>query len=419
MSEPTAVAENQLPVPEEPPLGCGRARLSWANGALSFLNGPHAWMLGELVRYYPDSKGVDKPFLPVVDPETGEQMELPLMSKYVLSSPENSGVLVMALAHNPKGKGKGREAYLMSRAGTIVSTKKIMLPDVSVIERGRTRRPLTAEGTEQQLVVISVEGRDDIVKWKLGLLSAREHMSEDQQVLHQCTGHDPDDERSVALPEWANQAIVLVEQGGMEAAKHIIQSNKTALRKGDIVISSAFSDLIWNLLKTKIHDFVFMYTIKGNLRYRIEKLGIEQGHDVTAEQRTLCRIADEQTDALQRWERMMGKPAVPPGWGVAMTEDDLVALPTDEKAAESVVRSWTHPYACPKCGLAFMKWGLCYTHMNNCEACDELMSDYSLDELLEICRTAEPKAEGSVNGLFSTSSDVAHAEGNVRGTVYQ
>ena len=57
--------------------------------------------------------------------------------------------------------------------------------------------------------------------------------------------------------------------------------------------------------------------------------------------------------------------------------------------------------------------------MNNCEACEELMSSCALDELLEICRTAEPKAEGSVDGLFSTSSDATHAEGGARDIVYQ
>ena len=154
----------------------------------------------------------------------------------------------------------------MSRAGTIVKTLKVMLPDVAIIEKGRTNPPLTAEGTEQQLVVITVEGRDDIVKWKLGLFSAYEYMSEEQQMLHQSIDHHNDDDPPSALPEWANGAIVLVEHGGMASAEHIIKSNEIVPRKGEIIISSAFSDIVWNLLRTELADFVFVYTIKGNLR---------------------------------------------------------------------------------------------------------------------------------------------------------
>ena len=123
------------------PQGCGRARLAWANGALAFVNAPHAWMLGELVKHYPDSEGVDKPWIMAQDDE-GRSEELQLMSKYVICSPEYASSLISALANNPKGKGSGREAYLMSRAGTVVATRKIMLRDVGVTERDRTA-PLT------------------------------------------------------------------------------------------------------------------------------------------------------------------------------------------------------------------------------------------------------------------------------------
>ena len=413
MMEPTAVNEDVIEhsfSTSEAPRGTGRARLSWANGALAFVDAPHAWMLKELLIRYPDEEGVDWPYLPAIDPETNERSELKLMSKYVLSSPEVSGILIMALAHNPKGSA-GRERYLMSRAGTVVRSHKVMLPGVSVIEVGRTKHALTAEGTEQQLYVITVDGRDDVVKWKLGLLSANKHMSGNQKALHQCTGYDPDGDYPSYSPDWANGAIVLVEQGGLEGAKHIIKSNKIPLRKGDIVVSTAFSDLVKTLLRTELQDFVWMYTIKGNLRYRIEKLGIEDGNELqTEEQRMLCEVADRQVDTLRRWEDVMGKPEVPHGWAVVMTEGDLDALPTNEAAAASAIRAWTHPYACPKCGLAYMKWGQCYAHMGNCMACRDLVAEYSQEELQVLSRVSEARAEGSVADLFNTVNAAVQTE---------
>ena len=124
-------------------------------------------MLRELVKHYPDSEGVDKPWIMAQDDE-GRSEELQLMSKYVISSPEYDSSLKCALASMPKGKGQGkgkggREWYLMSRAGTVVATRKIMLRDVGVTERGRTS-PLTIEGTKHQLVLLTVDGGDDIVK---------------------------------------------------------------------------------------------------------------------------------------------------------------------------------------------------------------------------------------------------------------
>ena len=92
-----------------PPQGCGRARLAWANGALAIVQAPHAWMLKELVKYYPDSEGVDKPWIMAQDDE-GRSEELQLMSKYLISSDEYSDSIIHTLGNSPKGKGKGREA---------------------------------------------------------------------------------------------------------------------------------------------------------------------------------------------------------------------------------------------------------------------------------------------------------------------
>ena len=130
------------------------------------------------------------------------------MSKYVLCSPENSGVLTIALTTNPAYATGGRQAYLMSRAGTIVHTMEIRFKNVGVTITGRTP-PLTAEDTEQEWVVVTVEGRDDIVKWKLGLFSSVEHMSVEQKVLHEHIDHC-DGEQNLEydppgfLPDWAN-----------------------------------------------------------------------------------------------------------------------------------------------------------------------------------------------------------------------
>ena len=88
----------------------------------------------------------------------------------------------------------------MSRAGTIVDTHKIKFRNVNVIQRGKTQ-PLTAEGTEQHLVVLTVEGRDDIIKWKLGLFAAAEHMSRQQRTLHEHIDHHNDNNPLGALPE--------------------------------------------------------------------------------------------------------------------------------------------------------------------------------------------------------------------------
>ena len=402
-------------IPDAPPIGTGRARLSFTNGALAFVSGPHSWMLQEIVKYRPDDKGVDKPWLPAVKPETGEEKELMLMSKYVLCSPENAGVLLIALSHNPKGKGKGREAYLMSRAGTIVETLRIMLHDVGMTEKGRTP-PLTAEGTEQQLVLITVEGWDDIAKWKLGLFSAFKHMSDEQQILHEHIDHYNDDDPPGALPKWANGAIVLVEQGGTAGAEHIIKSNSIVPQKGDIIISSAFSDILWNLLRTELADYIYLYTIKGNLRYRIEKLGIEEDYERSESQKILCRVADKQRDALDRMERMMKLLTTKPDVGL-----DLVAQTTEDAVAEDpIIRPWTHPYACPKCGLAYMKWGLCYAHMGNAEECSELLRLHQYQELQQMCRDAAPKAEGSPSDLFGGGGRAAQAGSSSSGvTVFQ
>ena len=86
-----------------------------------------------------------------------------MMSKYVISSPEYAPSLMRALANNPKGKGSGRDAYLMSRSGKVVATRKIMLRDVGVAQKGTTA-PLSIEGTKHQVVLITVDRRDDIVK---------------------------------------------------------------------------------------------------------------------------------------------------------------------------------------------------------------------------------------------------------------
>ena len=48
---------------------CIHARLAWANGALAFVNGPHAWKLREVVKHYPGSEGVDKPWIMAQDDE--------------------------------------------------------------------------------------------------------------------------------------------------------------------------------------------------------------------------------------------------------------------------------------------------------------------------------------------------------------
>ena len=391
-----------------PPTGCGRARLSWANGALAFVNGPHAWMLKELVKHYPDPEGVLKPWITAVDID-GKVEELELMSKYVLCSPENEKALILALSDNPKGKGKGREAYLMSRAGTIVERRRIMLHGVGITEKGRTT-PLTVEGTHHQLVLITVDGRDDIVKWKLGLFSAFDNMSEEQQTLHAHIEHDNDEKPPAALPEWAKGAIVLMEKGATSVAEHIIKSNDIVPQKGDIIISPAFTDIVWNLLRTELAEFVFLYTIKGNLRYRIEKLGIEDGYDTNETQKELCKAADKQRDDIERMERIT-KPAVATS-GAGL---DLDAFATGDDAGVAAddppIRSWTHPYACPTCGLAYMKWGLCYAHMGDSEECSGLLRLHSFEELQQICRAAAPKAEGSPSDLFLGGSEAARAKG--------
>ena len=89
-------------------------------------------------------------------------------------------------------------------------------------------------------------------------------------------------------------------------AEKIIKSNGSAPRRGDIIISPIYSDIVWRLLRAELSDFVYLYTIKGNLRYRIEKLGIEEGYDRTDEQKYLCKAADMQRDAAERMERMSG-----------------------------------------------------------------------------------------------------------------
>ena len=177
-----------------------------------------------MVKYAPDDKGEDKPWLPAVKPETGEEKELMMMSKYVLCSPDYAGELVAALATNPEGKGSGREAYLMSRAGTIVDTHRIRFSNVDVFQRGKSQ-PFTLEDTEHHIVVITAQGRDDIIKWKLGLFTGSEHMSMQQRTLHEHIDHDNDDNPTGAVPDWANGAIVLVECDSSDEARRILENN--------------------------------------------------------------------------------------------------------------------------------------------------------------------------------------------------
>ena len=65
--------------------GPGRARLPFVNGALSFVSGPHSWMLQEMVKYAPNDKGEEKPWLPAINPETGEGMYCAALTTLALS----------------------------------------------------------------------------------------------------------------------------------------------------------------------------------------------------------------------------------------------------------------------------------------------------------------------------------------------
>ena len=391
--------------------GCGRARLAWANGALAFVNASHAWMLKELVKHYPDSEGVDKPWMLAQDDEDRSE-EVQLMSKYVMCSPEYSKCLKEALRNMPNGRGRGgREWYLMNRASTVVATRKILLPDVGVTERGRTP-PLTIEGTKHQLLLITVDGRDDIVKWKLGLFNEFSDLSTDQQRLHEHIEYEDDGALHPALPEWAQGAIVFAEKGAASVAEKIITSNGIVPRRGDIIISPIHTDIVWRLLRAELSDFVYLYTIKGNLRYRIEKLGIEEGYERSDEQKLLCQAADMQRHAVERMELMYRhQPTIDADNASHMRSDAETSDAGIESDVATIagfgiavgnpaVRSWTHPYACPTCGLAYMKWGLCYAHMGNVQACSGPLRRNSLEELQIMCRSSEGKAEGSPSDIY-------------------
>ena len=154
--------------------------------------------------------------------------------------------------------------------------------------------------------MITVDGRDDIFKWKVGLFRAFSDLPKDQQRLHKHIQYEDDGGQHLALPEFAHGAVVFTEEGAASVAEKIIKSNEIVPRRGDIIISPIYRDVVWRLLRVELSDMVHLYTIKGNLRYRIEKLGIEEGYDRSDEQKYFCKAADVQRDAIQRKERMRG-----------------------------------------------------------------------------------------------------------------
>lgn len=391
-----------------------RARLPWSNGALGFLQGPHAWMIEELVSFHPDEDGVDKPWVRA-RAEDGSMKDVKLMSKYVLSSPLCYDDLLLALQHGKRPQGgpvqnppgvRARDAYLMSRAGTAVETCKIELQGTEVAERGRSA-PLGMRGTDQKAIVISMDGREDVIKWKLGFFTESADMTFGQMQLSKWTQYDKDLGEYPALPKWANGAIVFAADGAEETVKAILKWNNVVPRDGDIILCPVFGSVhtvleqaVNDSLKLALGSFVYLLTIKGNLRYRIEKLGIE-GEDgqYSDKQKVLRKIAD-----MQRYSSCLRESS----FTAARQFLDHVRGEGEESrnagasaAAASVgIRPWEHPYACPTCGSAYTRWGLVYAHMGMSEACG-IPNGYSFGELQKICREAAARVEGASSDLFS------------------